>query len=186
MNAQAPIQYGTVHLLITPSDSEVIWDGNSSGKIPSFGVLVIYNVIPGSHSLTVRKEGYEPYYGSVSVSPNEVVKFPVTLKPLKFGSLFVDSVPSGAAVSVDGNYRGVTPLTITDLPAGQHTVSLVNEGYQEYVTEIEIKGGEIATMSAPLVPATSSNSFGGQTPVSPVPLVAGLGIALFLAGRRVL
>jgi len=184
MNAQAPVQYGTVHLLVTPSDSEVIWDGSSAGKIPSSGVLVLYNVMPGSHSLVVQKEGYEPYYGSVSVSPNEVVKFPVTLPLLKVGSLSVDSVPAGAAVSVDGQYSGVTPLVIRDLPAGKHTVSIATGGYQEYVSAVEVTGGATATVSASLVPATSP-SFGGQAAVSPLPLIAGLGIALVFAGRKV-
>ncbi len=185
MNAQAPVQYGTIHLLVTPSDSEVILDGSSSGKAPPSGVLILYNVLPGSHSLAVQKEGYETYYGSVFVSPNEVVKFPVTLIPLQTGSLSVDSVPTGAAVSIDGQYRGVTPIVIKDLPVGRHAVSVATDGYQEYVSAVEVTGGATATVSAILVPATT-HSPGGLSPISPVPLIAGLGIALLLAGRRIL
>lgn len=185
MSAQAMVEYGTVHLMVTPADAEVTWDGSPAGKVPPSGILVLYNVLPGSHSLVIGKEGYETYYGSLYVPPNEVVKFPVTLTPIQAGALSVESVPAGAAVSVDGQYRGVTPLVIRDLPAGSHTVSLAGEGYQEYVSSVEVTGGATATVSETLLPATTSVP-AGRSPVSPVLIVSGLGVALVLAGRKML
>lgn len=184
MSAQPVVEYGTVHLMVTPADAEVTWDGSSAGKVPSSGILVLYNVLPGSHSLVIQKEGYEPYYGSLFVPKNDVVKFPVTLSPIRRGSLSVTSVPPGAAVTVDGQYRGITPLVVSDLPAGSHSVSISGEGYQEYVSSVEVSNGATATVSASLLPATTAVQ-GGRSPVSPVALVAGLGMALLWAGRRI-
>jgi hypothetical protein len=42
------------------------------------------------------------------------------------GSLRVESTPPGAQVIVDGKARGVTPLSIADLPAGAHTLELAS------------------------------------------------------------
>jgi hypothetical protein len=185
MSAQPIVEYGTVHLMVTPADAEVTWDGSSAGKVPSSGILVLYDITPGSHSLVIRKEGYETYYGSVYVARNEIVKFPVTMTPIQVGALSVESIPPGAAVSIDGQYRGITPLVIRDLPAGSHSVSLAGEGYQEFVSSVEVKGGETTTMSETLVPATTSAP-AGRSPVSAVSIVSGLGIALVLAGRKIL
>jgi len=47
------------------------------------------------------------------------------VRPVKTtGGLRVNSTPTGAQVIVDGKARGVTPLTIEELPAGRHTLEL--------------------------------------------------------------
>jgi hypothetical protein len=43
------------------------------------------------------------------------------------GGLHVTSTPSGAQVLVDGKPRGASPLTLTDLIAGRHTVELKSD-----------------------------------------------------------
>jgi PEGA domain len=43
------------------------------------------------------------------------------------GGLSVSSTPSGAQVTVDGKPRGVTPLTLSDLSVGKHTVELESD-----------------------------------------------------------
>lgn len=46
------------------------------------------------------------------------------------GSMRVDSQPSGAAVSVNGEARGVTPVALADLPLGTYEVKLDLKGYE--------------------------------------------------------
>lgn len=43
------------------------------------------------------------------------------------GDLEVNSTPPGAQVTVDGKARGATPVTVTDLKPGRHTVELIGE-----------------------------------------------------------
>jgi archaellum component FlaG (FlaF/FlaG flagellin family) len=43
------------------------------------------------------------------------------------GGLSVTSTPSGAEVMVDGKPRGITPLTLSDLSVGKHTVELESD-----------------------------------------------------------
>lgn len=45
------------------------------------------------------------------------------------GRLIVRSVPANAGVTVDGTWRGRTPLTIDKLPLGTHEVRIVQPGY---------------------------------------------------------
>ena len=44
------------------------------------------------------------------------------------GDLRVGSTPPGAQVWLDGKSRGITPLTLTNLPAGRHVVELKSGG----------------------------------------------------------
>ncbi len=46
------------------------------------------------------------------------------------GSVEVRSSPSGAGVTVDGKWRGRTPLTVKDLAFGSHVVRVVQPGYE--------------------------------------------------------
>jgi PEGA domain-containing protein len=43
------------------------------------------------------------------------------------GTLKIASTPAGAQVTVDGRPRGVTPLTVSELPAGKHDVVLKSD-----------------------------------------------------------
>ncbi len=52
-------------------------------------------------------------------------------------ALSVRSDPSGAEVLIDGQRRGVTPLTLPPLPPGRHRVQIVKEGYLEHSRLIE-------------------------------------------------
>jgi hypothetical protein len=75
------------------------------------------------------------YWSNAPATPREKEKEPgVVLKPLPVrpavgthkgtGGLRVTSTPPGAQVLVDGKSRGATPLTLTDLIVGRHTVEL--------------------------------------------------------------
>jgi PEGA domain-containing protein len=44
--------------------------------------------------------------------------------PANTGTLVVKSTPAGAQVFVDGRQRGATPLTLSNVPIGRHTVAL--------------------------------------------------------------
>jgi hypothetical protein len=46
------------------------------------------------------------------------------------GRLVVRSVPSRAGVTVNGKWRGRTPLTIDELPFGNYVVRVVQPGYR--------------------------------------------------------
>ncbi|MDI9633542.1 MAG: PEGA domain-containing protein [Methanolinea sp.] len=184
MSAKPPVPYGKVHLLVSPAGADVTFDGKPAGQVPPSGVLVIYNVAPGSHPVVVSKDGYEPFEGWVTVSPNEAVKFPVTLAEKETGTLSVISDPPGARVLVDGAERGVTPLSVTGLAAGPHSVRIAGAGYQEYVSSVDVIAGETATVQVSLVPVGTTPNPAGRSPLPPLLLLAGLGIGAVLAARR--
>jgi len=63
------------------------------------------------------------------------------------GTLSVTSTPSGAAVYVDTQYVGVSPVTLTTLAPGIHQVEVRSPDYQTSSFSTEVKAGETASIS---------------------------------------
>ena len=68
------------------------------------------------------------------------------------GSIYVQSTPPGAEISIDGTYKGITPLTIPDVSIGYHTIKLTKSGYGDYTKKINVSAGETKPISATLTP----------------------------------
>jgi len=67
------------------------------------------------------------------------------------GTLKITSNPSGAKVYINGDYKGITPLTL-DLAPGTYTVKLTKDEYEDYTKTVEVNPGETTTLSATLTP----------------------------------
>jgi hypothetical protein len=65
------------------------------------------------------------------------------------GSVNVSSNPTGADISVDGEFVGNSPATLK-LIAGKHTVTVKMSGYQDWSREINVQAGSEVQLSATL------------------------------------
>jgi hypothetical protein len=63
------------------------------------------------------------------------------------GDLEIVSDPAGASVSIDGVARGVTPLTLTNVAAGEHRVTLIHDGVTTNRT-VRVVPGAMASVVA--------------------------------------
>ncbi len=68
------------------------------------------------------------------------------------GSLYVDSRPPGAAVSVDDVVVGVTPVEVHEVAFGARGVRIEMPGYRPWVTEVDVSGTERVRVGASLEP----------------------------------
>ena len=57
--------------------------------------------------------------------------YPDTYTELAGRGLFIDTVPSGATVFIDGVERGTTPFEISSIRSGEYTIRITKEGYIE-------------------------------------------------------
>ena len=65
---------------------------------------------------------------AAAVAPRPAVPQPAE-PAVESGHLFVRSKPAGAGVSVDGQWRGVTPLDLRDIAVGAHTIEVSHPGH---------------------------------------------------------
>ncbi|WP_321507911.1 PEGA domain-containing protein [uncultured Methanoregula sp.] len=169
---------GWVYVTSSPGGASVAIDGVGFGQTPASGSLKLNNIPAGEHTVTLSLTGYQPVSAIVSVTANTVSEVNKILQPLTpvfgKGSLSISSTPSGANVFLDNNFIGITPLTVNDVAAGSHILTLRYDGYQDYSTTTLVNTGATSTVSAVLVATT-------PTPRSPVLAITVLG-ALLIAG----
>lgn len=76
--------YGGVTLEMTPSDAEVIVDGQDVGVVSDFdGTNAPLNLTAGQHHIEVIAQGYAPLAMDVSVTPGQLVPYRGDLQPIR-------------------------------------------------------------------------------------------------------
>jgi hypothetical protein len=187
---------GGIAVASRPVGASVYLDNQYRGVTPNYGDLELTDVSVGSHTLSIRLAGYEEYRITVQVSPDATVKVQpqltavgnptVTVTPTQMadrGAIQANSTPAGARVSIDGQFKGTTPITVTDIPAGQHTVVLSLEGYIEREQALEVRAGQTAMLNANLTPTATQT----RTGIPAYAILAALAVAsaaVFVRGRR--
>ena len=64
------------------------------------------------------------------------------------GSIYVTSSPSGAGCYLGGDYKGRTPLTISDVPPGVYKITVRKDNYEEWWDSIRVSAGKTTKVSA--------------------------------------
>ncbi|MFH0967758.1 MAG: PEGA domain-containing protein [Methanobacteriota archaeon] len=197
---------GSIQIISTPARAEVYLNSKYRGKTPYSGFLEIPNLVPGTYELRVQYSGYVPYSRIVQVERDEVKTINVVLSDIQEQvtgetSIRINSEPSGSNVLIDNEYRGITPVTLSNLVSGEHTVTLQKTGYTDFVTKVQTVQGQTLPVTGvmiilpppptalPTIPPTPV-----QTPV-PVATQAGLpnglviislvvGILILLSGQK--
>ncbi len=131
-------QTGNIQVVSTPSGALVTLDRSRSANTP----YTFTNIPVGTHEITVFMSGYQNFYMDVNLNKGQTAYVNAILQPtVTTGTLSVSSSPSGAAVYVDGSYRGVTSTSVGNLVPGSHAVQLVMAGYQDWTGTVSITAG---------------------------------------------
>lgn len=119
-----------------------------------------YLMREGEYAVAVRAEGYYPLDTSLTVGEQQAQTFNLELTRLPgFLNLSTGAV-EGARVFIDGEEVGRTPLRQVELAAGEHTVSLRLERYENLDTTVEIEGRSTEQdLNLELLPAWAKVSF---------------------------
>ncbi len=94
----------------------------------------------GMYRVRVTKEGYEDSVKDVRVRPGRKAEMRASLD-LTPPSLSVQSDIPGATVFLDRRYKGTTPVTIKDVMAGEHQLTVSVDGYEMYAEKVTITTG---------------------------------------------
>ena len=87
--------------------------------------------------IRIQQERYKREEREVLLRAGDVKELMVRLERL-YGTLTVESSPSGATVYVDGNHLGRTPQTLSKLPLDRPTpLRLVKTGFRDYETLVK-------------------------------------------------
>ncbi|MBQ6136998.1 MAG: PEGA domain-containing protein [Kiritimatiellae bacterium] len=131
-------------LLVTsePSGCSIMLDGLSLGETPR---LITTLDAKGSYRLLLQKAGYQSREVEVRFNGRTpLVKHENML--LDSGVIEVKTDPEGASVTVNGIARGLSPVTVRDVPRGRASVTLVKAGYEEENRELSVNPGDVQTL----------------------------------------
>lgn len=125
---------GRLNILSVPSGAQIFIDEEYVGVTP----LRTGRIPAGSHQLRLAKKKHKDKLNAVVVERGQEKEVKTRLLAMK-GSMAVSSDPPGAAVYLDGESRGNTPLFIYGVMVGQHSLKLVSAGYEEWETQITVE-----------------------------------------------
>jgi len=150
--------------VLTDGTWSFTWDTRSLGRVLDAGTYVIY-IVEEPRSLPDLDDAVYATQPVTFGAPVETVTVTVAETT---GSLAVDSSPGMSRVSLDGHPVGITPLVLSGIPAGFHTVVISHEGYADYRTNFTVLVGERREINASLEPATPA-PLPVSTPPAPTP-----------------
>ncbi len=168
---------GLVDVASTPEGATLWVDGVLAGETPLRDV----ELVPGSHTLRVEHKRYLPLEKTVEVTgAGQRQSLLVELEPA-WALVAVQSEPAGAALFIDGEEQGLTPLEL-EVPAGKHRLIFKKKTFAPLEAEITVEAGKnmsppayrleaaAATIVVASSPAgatvTADGSFRGQTPLT--------------------
>lgn len=155
---------GKITVNSRPAGAEVLIDGQRKGATPLTIVLK-----PGTHSMAVRLNGTERVLPVTLAAGSESIHYLELVAPASVGRIVVKTDPAGARVKVDGRLKGVSPLTVGKVSAGQHTVTVTSEaGSAERLVSVDAGGSASVVFSFEKPTATASS--GWIAVVTPFPV----------------
>lgn len=133
-----------------------------------------YLVREGDITVNIRTAGYYDYMGTLTVGEEQAQSFAIELIPLP-GFLDLDSgAVAGAEVVVDGEVVGTTPLQKLELAAGEHTLVLRKDRYENLETTVMMEGRSTSqSLSLELLPAWADVQF-ATTPAGALVTIDGV------------
>ena len=158
LQSQGPLA-GTISVSSTPTGARIYLDGTDTGyNTPR----TFSGVTVGSHTVRCSMTGYTDASQGVTVTAGRTsaVKVYLTRQALVTGSISVSSVPAGASVWLDGKITGyMTPVTLTGISAGSHTVRCSMTGYTDSSQGVTVTAGKTTEVVLNLpVPGAATGS----------------------------
>ena len=152
--ATPPPVVGVVQVSSNPAGAQVFIDDEPRGVTPLRVALP-----PGEYTLQLKNHTVTRVL-PLTVEANATVQPFVDLVPslASSGRVEIASDPAGARVIVDGISRGVTPLVLAALPAGQHRV-IVTDGTVTVNRVIDVQAGGVVNVTATMTPKGSTGGW---------------------------
>jgi hypothetical protein len=169
-----PAAAGMISVNSIPAGASVYLDGEARGETP----LTIRGVRAGQHTIKLALIGYEEHSVPVTVAAGGSLPLMFNLEktesepdpgPGATGSIAVSSVPAGADVLLDGESKGNTPITLSGVPAGSHTVKMRLAGYADFSAALTVEAGQGTSVQKQLVKTGQDSKRGSLSITSNLP-----------------
>jgi hypothetical protein len=173
-----PAATGSLSISSVPFQSIIFIDGRPT---PYLTPATIDNLSLGTHTVLLRRDGYEDWSQAIVVVENRRLQLNASLKPAKGlrGNLNIQTSPSRADIFLDGYPTGnSSPTTLFSLLAGSHTIQLRKEGYATWSDEVTVWEEKTSNLLVTMKPIEQKLSGSAEIDSTPA------GATVYLDGVR--
>ena len=124
IHVQLTPKWAEVEVRSEPSGATILSSANEIGVTPE-----TIELLEGIHELTVVKEGFSAWDGNIVAVSNVDQTLPMIRLLPADARLLVNTIPRGANVTVNGRYRGQSPLTLSLAPDVDYQIGMSKAGY---------------------------------------------------------
>jgi len=139
--------WALVSFSTAPAGATVLIDGQEAGVTPAD-----IEVASGDHEVEVRLTGYNAWASKILVAANQAQQLPEVKLTQADGRLEIASVPNEANVSVDGEFRGRTPLSLRLSPGRTHRLTVTKPGHETATREVSVAADSGRRLEIELTP----------------------------------
>lgn len=126
--------WASVQLVTQPAGAVVQLDGEPLGVTP-----LNTEIMHGKRTLQLSLELHKTVTLQQQFVAGSSLELTDIVLPPADGTLALSTVPSGATISVSGEYLGTTPASLTLASGKQHTLRLTRPGYQTIDKKIQLE-----------------------------------------------
>ncbi len=156
-----PYQQERISIVTNPAGAKLTVNSNLVINSP----VENYSVISGKNKIRIEKAGYITLDTTFLVDANLSKQFNFTLSKdpnfKGFGTLKINSNPSGALVILNGEMAGRTPYENTEQPVNDYQLIIRQDGYDDYNESFKVLVNKQKIITKQLsVTATNGTQFG--------------------------
>lgn len=127
----------SIYINSNPAGATVYINNNLQGQTP----LTIGSVPNGNYQILIQYAGYSDWSQNITLNNNvQTVNATLTHISTTNGSVSVESDPSNAAVFLNTEYKGKTPITL-NISHGTYRVVIQKTGYLDWSNRISVTAG---------------------------------------------
>ena len=129
-----------------PQGATILVDGEAVGATPA-----VLEILQGERQLILQKEDFAHWQEVLTIIAGQAQDMGrVELQPAA-ATIQLVSLPNRANVTVDGEFRGQTPLTLEVSPDHPHRLAVFKPGYRRHTSSLELAAGATTSRTVKLV-----------------------------------
>ena len=138
---------GLVLIKAHPEGATILVNDAERGKSP----LLITDLPLGNYRVRIEAPTFVSKEIELSIKDRIPIKIDTVLMA-NTATIEMTSEPSGARVLLNGLDKGLTPLTVDGIPAGEATLTINVAGHKPYSQKIIMEPGQVEVLNAVLTP----------------------------------
>ena len=152
VNLNAISVNGQLQVNVNPNGANVSLDGVLIGRGDTDRVLPA-----GQYTLRVSAAGYQDFQQTITIQNGQTLRVNVSLQQQQVNGTLQVLAPAGSSITLDGVLIGRGNLNRV-VPAGQYTVRVTLNGFQDFQQVVNVQAGQTTTVQANLQPIANDGT----------------------------